>query len=399
MLQFIRGSSTKEKFSDSCHMFRSDHKIKAAFSVVNCICHDQRVLKIAGEVNDLGCNVTIIGRRRGDCCRESRLPLRTFRFRMLFHKGFLFYSFFNIRLFFYLLFHNYDLLVANDLDTLLPSFLVAKLKRKTLVYDSHEYFTGVPELRGRLFVTWVWKTIEKRIFPRLKYVMTVSDSLALQYEKEYGIRPVTLRNCSVSSSGLEGYSRNEIGIKPGNLLLIFQGGGINIERGGEELVEAMNLTEGVSLIIAGSGDVIGKLKNRVLDLGLSDRIIFLDMMPWKELMKYTRSADAGLSLDRDTNPNYRFSLPNKLFDYISAGIPVIAGNLQEVAGVIKKYECGIIIPEITPEAICDALVKLKDEPELLNKLRQNAVYASEDLSWEKESEKLKRFYERVFKEE
>ncbi|NLA49575.1 MAG: glycosyltransferase family 4 protein, partial [Bacteroidales bacterium] len=220
-----------------------------------------------------------------------------------------------------------------------------------------------------------------------------------QYEKEYGIRPVTVRNCSVSSSGLEGYSRKEIGIKPGNLLLIFQGGGINIERGGEELVEAMNLTEGVSLIIAGSGDVIGKLKNRVLDLGLSDRIIFLDMMPWDELMKYTRSADAGLSLDKDTNPNYRFSLPNKLFDYISAGIPVIAGNLQEVAGVIKKYECGIIIPEITSESICDVLVTLKNKPELLNKLRQNAVNASEDLSWEKESEKLKRFYERVFKEE
>ncbi|HQJ82052.1 MAG TPA: glycosyltransferase [Bacteroidales bacterium] len=379
-------------------MPRSDDKIKAVFSVVNCICHDQRVLKIAGVVNDLGCNVTIIGRRKGDCCRESDLPFRTFRFRMLFNRGFLFYSFFNIRLFFYLLFHNYDVMIANDLDTLLPNFLVAVLKRRSLVYDSHEYFTGVPELTGRIFVTWVWKTIESYIFPRLKHVMTVSDSLALQYEKEYGIRPVTVRNCSVSSAGIEGYSGNETGIKAGDLLLIFQGGGINIDRGGEELVEAMRYTSGVSLIVAGSGDVIGRLKNRVLDLELADRILFLDMMPWEELMKYTRSADAGLSLDKDTNMNYRFSLPNKLFDYISAGIPVIAGNLPEVAGIIKKYDCGIIIPEITPEAIAEAVETLKNDRELLNKLRRNVVYASEDLSWEKESEKVKKFYERVFKE-
>jgi len=379
-------------------MPRSDDKIKAVFSVVNCICHDQRVLKIAGVVNDLGCNVTIIGRRKGDCCRESDLPFRTFRFRMLFNRGFLFYSFFNIRLFFYLLFHNYDVMIANDLDTLLPNFLVAVLKRRSLVYDSHEYFTGVPELTGRIFVTWVWKTIESYIFPRLKHVMTVSDSLALQYEKEYGIRPVTVRNCSVSSAGIEGYSGNETGIKAGDLLLIFQGGGINIDRGGEELVEAMRYTSGVSLIVAGSGDVIGRLKNRVLDLELADRILFLDMMPWEELMKYTRSADAGLSLDKDTNMNYRFSLPNKLFDYISAGIPVIAGNLPEVAGIIKKYDCGIIIPEITTEAIAEAVETLKNDRELLNKLRRNVVYASEDLSWEKESEKVKKFYERVFKE-
>ncbi|HOS72328.1 MAG TPA: glycosyltransferase, partial [Bacteroidales bacterium] len=157
-------------------------------------------------------------------------------------------------------------------------------------------------------------------------------------------------------------------------------------------------TSGVSLIVAGSGDVIGRLKNRVLDLELADRILFLDMMPWEELMKYTRSADAGLSLDKDTNMNYRFSLPNKLFDYISAGIPVIAGNLPEVAGIIKKYDCGIIIPEITPEAIAEAVETLKNDRELLNKLRRNVVYASEDLSWEKESEKVKKFYERVFKE-
>ena len=314
---------------------------------------------------------------------------------MIFHKGFLFYKFYNIRLFFHLLFHKYDILVANDLDTLLPNFLVSVLKRKTLIYDSHEYFTGVPEIQERPCVKYVWKTIEKSIFPHLKYVMTVSDSIALQYMHEYGIRPLTVRNCSRSSAGINGLSAKEIGINPGDIILILQGGGINVDRGGEELIEAIFLTEGVSLIIAGSGDVLPVLKKRVTELKLSDRVKFVPKLQWSELMRYTKSADAGLSPDKDTNLNYRYSLPNKLFDYISAGIPVIAGELPEVAGIIRKYDCGLVIPEITPETICSAINNLKNNSGLLNKLKQNAVNASGDLSWEVESVKVRQFYDKI----
>lgn len=375
----------------------SKKKTGVVFSVINCICHDQRVQKMAEVASEFGCDITLTGRRTGDCCKEDKVHFRCVRFRMIFHKGFLFYTFFNIRLFFYLLFHSYDLFVSNDLDTLLPNFLVSRLKRKPLVYDSHEYFTGMPEIQGRHFVKWVWKTIEKRIFPHLKYVITVSDSIAIQYENEYGIRPITVRNCSRSSAGIKGISREETGVKPDDFLLILQGGGINIDRGGEELIEAVSNMDGVSLIVAGSGDVLPILKRRVQELNLSDRVKFVPKMPWHELMRYTKSADAGLSLDKDTNRNYRFSLPNKLFDYISAGIPVIAGNLPEVTAIITKYDFGIIINEITPESIISAITRLKNERQLLNKLKQNSGNAFYDLSWEKESEKVRKFYERVFK--
>ena len=352
---------------------------------------------MAATVTDLGCEITIIGRKSGICCENDEVPFRTVRFRMIFHKGFLFYKFFNIRLFFYLLFHNYDILVANDLDTLLPNFLISKLKRKTIVYDSHEYFTGVPEIQTRPFVKWVWKTIEKNIFPHLKYVLTVSDSIAKQYELEYGIRPLTVRNCSRSSQGITGYSKAETGLNPEDFLLILQGGGINVDRGGEELIEAISLVENVSLIVAGSGDVLNELQRRVEELKLSDRVKFVPKLPWSGLIRFTKSADAGLSLDKDTNLNYRFSLPNKLFDYISAGIPVIAGNLVEVSAIIKKYDCGLIIPEITPSAIADAISTLRNNRELLNRLKQNAVAAAEELTWEKESEKVKIFYRALLK--
>ena len=370
-------------------------KTLVAFSVTNCICHDQRVLKMAGTVSSLNCDITIIGRKRGDCCNNDTVPFRTKRFRMIFKRGFLFYKFFNIRLFIYLLLHKFDLLVANDLDTLLPNFLVSKLKGLPLVYDSHEYFTGVPEIQNRPFVKWVWQSIEKMIFPHLKYVMTVCDSIAAQYDAEYGIRPVTIRNCSGKSDHIQPYPREKLGINKGHLLIILQGTGINIDRGGEELIEAVRHTENISLLVVGSGDVLANLKDIVNTYNLIDRIKFISTAPWEAMMRYTKSADAGVCLDKDTNINYRFSLPNKIFDYISAGIPMIASNLPETGKILREYECGIVIQEVTPIKISNALLELKNNPLKRAELKRNAVAAAEKLNWEIESEKVKELYNKI----
>jgi glycosyltransferase involved in cell wall biosynthesis len=371
------------------------HKPKVIFSVTNCICHDQRVQKMAGLVKSLGAEVTIVGRKMGRCCNSGLVPFKTRRFRMVFSRGVLFYKFYNIRLFFYLLFHRHELLVSNDLDTLLPNFLISKIKRVKLVYDSHEYFTGVPEIQNRPLVKWVWSTIEKSVFPHLKHVITVSDSIANQYLKEYGIRPLVVRNCSGRIEHISGYSREALGIGQGRLLLILQGGGINVQRGGEELIEVMVKCENTILFIIGSGDVLDDLKKIVNQDNLSDKVRFFPKMSWDEMMRYTKSADVGLSLDKNTNINYRFSLPNKLFDYISAGIPVIAGDLPEVTRIITDHSCGIIIPEISPDEIGQAIKLLDENRDLLRVLRQNAKEAGEELNWEKESVKVREFYSSV----
>jgi Glycosyltransferase len=350
---------------------------------------------MASVVSGLGCDVTIIGRRSGACCDVNNVEFRTIRFRMIFKRGFLFYKFFNIRLFFSLLFKKYDLLVANDLDTLLPNYLVSKIRKIPLVYDSHEYFTGVPEIQKRPFVKWVWTIIERSVFPYLRNVMTVSDSIAEKYAGQYGIKPVTIRNCSDPYEGIKSFTHDEMGIDRGNLIVVLQGTGINADRGGKELIEAIGLTDGVTLLVIGSGDLLPQLKVKVNELNISDKVRFIPTLPWNEMMRYTKSADAGLSLDRDINLNYRFSLPNKLFDYISAGIPVIAGNLQEVKKIIEENKCGITIPDISPSEISKAIIRLRDNHLLLNKLKQNAVNASEKLSWEKESIKVIVFYKKL----
>lgn len=377
--------------------YHSD-KLDVVFSVTNCICYDQRVLKMAETVSSMGCEVTIIGRVLGECCKKDLVPFNTKRFKMLFNKGFLFYTFFNIRLFFYLLFHRYDILIANDLDTLLPNFLVSGLKNKKLIYDSHEYFTGVPELNGRPIVKWIWRQIERNIFPHLEHLLTVSESIADKYESIYKIRPLVVRNCARNSDSIVPHDRKEFETGNENLILILQGAGINMDRGAEELIEAVSQTDNVTLFIVGSGDVLQKLKFSVNYPDMEQYVKFIAKVPWDEMMKFTKMADAGLSLDKDTSLNYRYSLPNKLFDYLSAGLPVIAGNLPEVRRIVEAYDCGLIIPEITPSEISRAINELRDNPELRKRLKQNSARAFAELNWKNEQEKVISFYHKIIDE-
>ena len=378
-------------------MQSAKQRCKIAMSVTSCICHDQRVLKISETLSKMGCDITLIGRKRS-IFRWEEIPFKTVLFKMLFEKGFLFYKFFSLRLFFYLLFHRFDLLVANDLDTLLPNFLVSKIRKIPLVYDSHEYFTGVPEIQNRPLVKWVWRTIERSLLPGMKYVMTVSKSIARQYESEYGVKISTVRNCSRRTDKIVPYRKAELGIPDNALLLILQGTGINIDRGSEELLEAICRTRSVFLLIIGSGDVIGRLKSRSGELKISSRVKFIPVVKWDELIRYTKSADAGLSLDKNTNPNYLYSLPNKLFDYISSGIPVIVSDMPEVSAIVRDTGCGLIIDSVTPEKISEAINRLKADPEELAEFRRKSVIASKTLNWETESIILAEFYKKVFKE-
>lgn len=361
---------------------------RVIISVTTDLVTDQRVHRAALTLHEAQFDVLVAGRKLKNSLPLSNLPYKAKRFSLLWNKGPLFYAAFNLRLFFFLSFTKADILYSNDLDTLLPNYLVSKLKGKKLYYDCHEYFTGMPELEGRKFPYKIWKTIERFIFPKLKNVITINDSMAKLYSDEYGIPVNVIRNLPMAvNESIPVKSKKDFQL-PDKKLIIFQGAGINIHRGAEEALLAMQYVNDAVLVFAGGGDVIPKLKSVRAELKLQEKVFFTGKLPPAELKALTRLAAIGLSLDRDTNINYRFSLPNKLFDYIQAGIPVLASPLPEISKIISEYNIGILISNHNPEHIAEKINGILSDEMQLTMWKENLKRAAPELSWEKEKVKF-----------
>jgi len=371
--------------------------MKAVIAVINDLSTDMRVRKLALLMAEEGLSVTVTGRYSRTQLSADLPGVTMERIRVPFRRGPAMYGMFNILLFFRLLFRRFDICVASDLDTLVPCFIVSGIHGKPLVYDSHEYFTGQYGLKERRFKYFLWKSAERLIVPGLRNMITVSDSIAELYSREYGVNPIVVRNVSPATSHLIPHRREELGAGPDDLLVVFQGAGINSGRGAEELIEAMTLTRGVRLVIIGSGDIIDHLKRKVEESEASESVIFLPRMSWDEMMRFTLCCDAGLSLDTDTCINQRYSLPNKLFDYIAAGIPVVASALPEVSSLINRFGCGLLLEEVTQDAIAGQLQRLADERSLLFKLKKKAEEAGKELTWDREKVKEQELIRSVIK--
>jgi glycosyltransferase involved in cell wall biosynthesis len=370
-------------------------------SAISDLVTDQRVHRTALTFSKQGWKVTLIGRKLKNSLPLNARRYKAFRFKLWFEKGPLFYAAYNIRLFFYLIFKKFDLLVANDLDTLPANYLASRIKRKPLIYDSHEFFTGVPELKKNAFARKTWLTIERLIFPRLKYVITVNDSIANLYRNLYHKEVRVIRNIPEVRLLAGPFDRNEIRknipLDSSKKWLILQGAGINVDRGAEEAVLSMQYVDSAVLLIIGSGDVITKLKQMVRDYKLENKVAFMDKMPFDKLINYTRAADAGLTLDKDTNLNYRYSLPNKLFDYVHAGIPVLASNIVEVRRIVEEFDIGLIIENHDPRHIAEKITSMFADEDRYARWKQNILTAQRKLNWSAEEKKLLELAYEIFR--
>jgi glycosyltransferase involved in cell wall biosynthesis len=217
----------------------------------------------------------------------------------------------------------------------------------------------------------------------------VNDSIARLYKEEYHRFIGVVRNVPDVSpdrfSNKDKISiRKELGLPLDHQLVILQGAGINIERGAEEAVAAMHHTEGIKLLIIGGGDVIDALKETVENEKLGNKVMFIPKQPYDELLNYTAASDLGITFDKDTNINYRFSLPNKLFDYIICRVPILASDLPEIRKVIDQYDIGSFIDDHNPIHIAEKMMEALKDRERYQQWLSNLNKAAEELNWPQE---------------
>lgn len=357
--------------------------VRILVAVTNDLSTDQRVDKSCMSLLGAGHEVRVFCRSLVNSMPLHR-PYQHERMELIFVKGPLFYLEYNFRLLLKLLRTPGDIILANDLDTLLGCYLASVVKDIPLIYDSHEYFTEVPELEGR-WAKKAWLRLETWIFPKLKYVYTVNKSIAQIYEKTYGVNVGVLRNVPHRRHLKATKDRLALDLPEHRRILILQGAGINVDRGAEELLSAMPLLgEEYYLLIIGAGDVFETLKRRVSEESLHDLVRIIDRQPYERMMQYTLKADLGLTLDKNKSLNYRYSLPNKVFDYISAGIPVMSSDLTELRRLIDTHGVGILISEVTPESIAAGVREAFSDTDRYQSWRSNVAEMQEALDWAKE---------------
>ena len=351
---------------------------KIIVSITNDISTDQRVEKVCNTLLNAGYEILLIGKKN-----ENSKPLErnysTKRISVFFKKGILFYAEFNLKLFFILLFTKKNMLLANDLDTLLPNYLVSLLQRKKIVYDSHELFPEIPELVNRPFAKKIWTVLEKTILPKLKNTYTVCNSIAAFYNDKYATDFKTIINLPTKKEIVKttfpfNYTDEKI--------ILYQGA-INVGRGLELMIETMSFLENCIFVIIGDGDIFESLKEKAITKNLNHKVHFLGRKNPKELHKITPLANLGISIEEDLGLNYRFALPNKIFDYIQANVPILVSDLPEMKSVVLNYKVGEIVTNRDPKKLAHQIENLlkKDFTITLEK-------AKETLIWEHQEELL-----------
>ncbi len=362
-------------------------KKRITVSVTSDLVSDNRVHKVCSSLHKMGFEVLLIGRKKKNSQPLQRREYKAIRFKLLFEKGPLFYACFNLRLFLLLLFSKTDILLANDLDTLTANFLASKIKNKPLVYDSHEYFTEVPELIDRPQVQKVWLRLEWWMLPKIKYAYTVCDSIAKVYNEKYGTVFEVVRNMPFASPKTENHVDTDNGIK----IILYQGA-VNIGRGLEQAIRAMHHVENAKLAIAGDGDIKPQLEELAKKEGLQGKVVFTGRLSIDELAKLTPQTDLGLSIEEDLGLNYRFALPNKLFDYIQAQVPVLVTDLPEMAAIVKQYNIGGITASLAPVDLAEKMNEALFNENARRTWKGNLETAAKELVWENEEKTLEKIF-------
>ncbi len=374
---------------------------KKGFRAVICsqsnFATDYRVEKMRQTLTSLGYDVTLLGRSHPTDGRTSAEKVEYMRH--FFWHGPLFYAELNLRLFLRLLFgKSWDLIVSIDLDTLAGCQATARIRGTRLMWDSHELFPEVPEIANKPMVKKIWWAIQNHCVPRLRktdIAVTVCKSIADIFLERYGREFLVVRNAPLASRLTE--VRNVRQDTDERTFTILYQGAVNVGRGVEEMIIAMPQLPNCRFIVVGDGDVLNKAKNLAAEMNVSDRVEFVGRVPFKDLAPYMAKADVGLVLLKNISLNYFYALPNRVFDFVSAGLPIIGSRLPEIEAIVEKQQgqdgtpmpVGMCVDTMKAEELAEAIKSVISDPDRTAQWRKNMEKLAPRLTWEHDAEQIK----------
>ena len=360
------------------------------------------MIRICSCLAENGYEVMLIGRKLKNSSALSDKSFLQQRISMFFSKGKLFYIEYNIRLFFKLLFSDFDAVCGIDLDSILACYFAARLKgKKKLIYDAHELFTDTPEVYRRPRIRKIWLAVEKFIIPKTDLRYTVSASIADEFKKRYSYHFDLIRNLPIPDVGrwpldtekIQNQNPQSNGQHPMSIIYL---GNLNEGRGVEITIDALKfINPDVQLWIIGDGELRTKLESQVKESGLTERVKFFGFVPPEKLGEILAQVKIGLHVLESKGLSYEYSLANKFFDYIQAGLPSVFTNLKEHKQLNDTFRIGIMIDKADAQLTANAVNQLLNDPELYQTLHENCLKAAPVLSWSHEEKILLALYNRL----
>ncbi len=351
-------------------------KLSVSIWTTSQLPYDQRIQRIISTIESMGATVTVWDRKTG-MYPEGKIQPRWAR-------GPGFYLDYNWQIAQLVGKHKTDLIYAADIDVM-PGLMwgLRGDDKATLLLDLHEWYPEVIELERKPLKREIWRWVERRSVEFAAVHMTVSQSLKRVFEEQYDREFTVVRNVPEMIPGLEVSPDTRLN----NKILYYQGA-LNEGRGLETAVESLHLLPGWRLWLAGDGEVAEKNKDKVKVEGLEDRVVFYGRKHPDELRSLAGQATLGLNLLRGLSKSYYYSLANKYFDYIHAGLPAIHMDFPEYQSLMKEYTVGRLLSDLSPQALADVVKQMTSGNELYNSMVEQCASAIKSYNWQEESKVL-----------
>jgi len=302
---------------------------------------------------------------------------------------------YNLKVLFYLVAKPFEIIHCHDLWTLPAIYILSLIKKFSFVYDAHEYFDGLEIFNKNKIRKKLWMLVEKVAVKRVDVLITVSEPIARLYSNKYPeLEDIEVIRNFPKYELLPDKPADQRFPNTDKKIILYQGH-FRPGRGLMQLIEAMSTIEEAHLVLIGGGELEDEILGKIKSLNIKDKISLIGYIPTKELIRVAAAADLGVVLFEPTSLNYTYALPNKFFEYIMAGIPVLASTLETFESYIDQYKTGMTVDPGDVTAIAQTIKLMLSNEDKLKHWQNNARKASEILNWENESVKLIKIYDKI----